>query len=453
MLKCSPRMIPTILTLFYFAVAFPAPVHGAAPDLKIVSLKAPKSVDAGSSVDVTVTVENGGSADAAPSFLKIFLSEDLLLDGLDEQLGGYAVPFLAAGASHSATTTITIPLATPMGEHYILVQADANGDVAESKEANNVKGALIGIGPGPDLAAWIFAPETACAGDDITVTDKTRNVGNQPAPASTTYFFLSTNKKFDSGDLFLGARPVPPLPPGGFDLGSIVVTLPADLAFGTYYLFAIADGEGVVTEIFESNNAEHSKVTVSCGPEICGDGIDNDGDGLIDEGCVEICNDGIDNDGDGLIDEDCPQEVCNDGIDNDGDGLIDENCPPPTNPGTGTPGYWMTHPSAWPVDVITIGGIEYSKADAIAFMSASGDGDMTYTLFAALVSAKLNVLIGNDGTCVGVTIMDADAWMSAHPVGSGVHAGGDTSPWRIGEPLYERLDEYNNGRLCAPPRE
>lgn len=47
---------------------------------------------------------------------------------------------------------------------------------------------------------------------------------------------------------------------------------------------------------------------------------------------VEICADGIDNDGDGLIDcqdpdceanEACIDEVCNDGIDNDGDGLTD----------------------------------------------------------------------------------------------------------------------------------
>lgn len=45
--------------------------------------------------------------------------------------------------------------------------------------------------------------------------------------------------------------------------------------------------------------------------EICGNGIDDDGDGLIDEGCAppppptEICGNGIDDDMDGLIDEGC----------------------------------------------------------------------------------------------------------------------------------------------------
>jgi hypothetical protein len=60
-------------------------------------------------------------------------------------------------------------------------------------------------------------------------------------------------------------------------------------------------------------------------PEICGDGLDNDGDGVVDDGCVEICGDGLDNDGDGVVDDGCP-EVCDDGIDNDGDGAVDENC-------------------------------------------------------------------------------------------------------------------------------
>ncbi len=92
-------------------------------------------------------------------------------------------------------------------------------------------------------------------------------------------------------------------------------------------------------------------ITTSCvfPPENCTNGIDDDGDGLID--CADPdcaneavciapdkeywCNDGIDNDGDGLTDcadPDCADDphceglverACADGVDNDGDGLID----------------------------------------------------------------------------------------------------------------------------------
>ncbi|MBU1222008.1 S-layer homology domain-containing protein [Myxococcota bacterium] len=76
--------------------------------------------------------------------------------------------------------------------------------------------------------------------------------------------------------------------------------------------------------------------------EKCGDGVDNDGDGLIDcqdpdcfYSCpsVENCSDGEDNDHDSLVDCEDPDcfdyancqnpEICNDAADNDGDGLID----------------------------------------------------------------------------------------------------------------------------------
>jgi len=123
-------------------------------------------------------------------------------------------------------------------------------------------------------------------------------------------------------------------------------------------------------------------------------------------------------------------------------------CPP----GTGTPGYWMNHPEAWPPGVITIGNVEYTKDEAIAVMKAPVKRDKTYTMFPALVAAKLNVRIGNPDDCIWETVRKANWWMYDNPVDSGVKA---SSPaWQVkGEPLYWALDAYNNGELCAPSRD
>jgi len=121
-------------------------------------------------------------------------------------------------------------------------------------------------------------------------------------------------------------------------------------------------------------------------------------------------------------------------------------------PGTGTPGYWMNHPEAWPVNQITIGGTTYTRYVAIVWMKMPVKGNKTLTMFPALVSAKLNVLAGNDDSCIKDTIAEADAWMAQHPVG-GSKVKGNSTAWKEGEPLYFDLDDYNNGLLCAPHRD
>lgn len=109
-------------------------------------------------------------------------------------------------------------------------------------------------------------------------------------------------------------------------------------------------------------------VTVTV-PEACNDGLDQDGDGLIDyptdPGCTDasdatetdpalICDDGLDNDGDGVADaldpgcanptdttETDPALVCDDGIDNDGDGLVDFGI----DPGCASPSWAFEAPA------------------------------------------------------------------------------------------------------------
>jgi hypothetical protein len=73
-------------------------------------------------------------------------------------------------------------------------------------------------------------------------------------------------------------------------------------------------------------------------------------------------------------------------------------------------------------------------------------------MFSSLVPAMLNVMIGNDGSCVSSTIAAANAWMAAYgPVGSNVAAS--STAWTQGEVLHKQMDAYNNGLLCAPHRQ
>jgi hypothetical protein len=118
--------------------------------------------------------------------------------------------------------------------------------------------------------------------------------------------------------------------------------------------------------------------------------------------------------------------------------------------GTGTPGYWQNHPDAWPVSEITVGGVKYTKAEAIELISAAVKGDKRFTMFPALVAAMLNVEIGAESSCINATIACADAWMEANG-SKPVKASSDA--WCLGEPLYCELDAYNNGLLCAPSRD
>ena len=117
---------------------------------------------------------------------------------------------------------------------------------------------------------------------------------------------------------------------------------------------------------------------------------------------------------------------------------------------TGTQGYWKTHKNAWPIDEITIGGVTYTKAEAISWLKTPVKDDMTIAMFYQLVAAKLNVANGCVSGCIEETIINADNWMSDYgPVGSDVLAS--SLAWGIvGEPLKDTLDDYNNGLLCAP---
>ena len=105
------------------------------------------------------------------------------------------------------------------------------------------------------------------------------------------------------------------------------------------------------------------------------------------------------------------------------------------------------------MEKITIGGVIYTKVEAIDIMDGPVKGDKTITLFKALVASKLNILNGCDDSFIWGWIPTEDAWMEEHgPAGSGVKAKSNAWQYR-GEDLYNLLDQYNNGELGVPVRD
>jgi subtilase family serine protease len=223
------------------------------PDLVVSALTVPTRAAAGGTIAVTDTTTNSGSGAAGPSTTAFYLSSNLSIDAADVRLSpARAVPGLAAGESHTATTTLAVPDVTA-GTWYLLASADDAAAVVETQEINNVK--FAGVLIGPDLTVVsVTAPNTAAAGATISVITTIKNGGAGAAGASTTRFYLSTNMVFDQADMLLGAtQAVPGLAADATFAATAAVQLPPDKA-GNFYLLAVADGGQAVAEYSESNN-------------------------------------------------------------------------------------------------------------------------------------------------------------------------------------------------------
>jgi subtilase family serine protease len=162
---------------------------------------------------------------------------------------------------------VTISSTAAPGTYYIVAKADADNAVAETSETNNTYSkSLVVVGPDLTVLA-VTAGASAGQGETITVGDTTRNSGVEAAPASKTYFYLSSDSSLDAADIYLGSRDVPALAAGASNTGTIPVTLPGSMAPGTWYIIAKADGPEAVAEASETNNT-YSKSLVVVGPDL-----------------------------------------------------------------------------------------------------------------------------------------------------------------------------------------
>jgi subtilase family serine protease len=191
-----------------------------------------------------------------------YLSADSVLDAGDILLGHRSVPGLAVDAGSAGSTSLTIPPDTAAGFYYIIARADATDLIVEAHEINNTAGVPIVIGPDLIISS-LTVPSGAEAGATINVKFVTGNAaGGGNAPASTTSFYLSSDRVLDGSDILLGSKAVPALAAGASSSGTLQLVIPLGTVPGTYYIIAMADGPELISEADETNNTIYYQITV-----------------------------------------------------------------------------------------------------------------------------------------------------------------------------------------------
>ena len=116
-------------------------------------------------------------------------------------------------------------------------------------------------------------------------------------------------------------------------------------------------------------------------------------------------------------------------------------------------GFWKTHPGAWPVPSLVLGGETYTKSELLSVLKSPPKGDASLILAHQLIATKLNTANGSDPVPIENTIADADRLLAGF---AGRLPYGVKASSRVGQEMTafaSELDRYNNGALtpdCGP---
>jgi subtilase family serine protease len=204
--------------------------------------------DAGSNRSLTIAMFVGGSATSGVDYAAL------------------APVTIPAGAAEATLSVVPIDDALLEANETVTITLRASaGYIVGSPSVATLTITSDDVAPDLTVSA-LTAPAKAAPGGTIAVSDTTRNQGTSAGPASQTSFYLSRDVFLDGADSLLGSRPVEALAVGAASTATASVTLPGDLATGTYFLFAKADGPAAITEVNETNN--HRASVISVGPDL-----------------------------------------------------------------------------------------------------------------------------------------------------------------------------------------
>ncbi len=122
------------------------------PDLTPDSFFAWHNIKLDKKHNAFVTVENIGTGNSGDNKVKVYLSDDNTFDAGDTEVGEKEMKRLQAGKDRMVIVKYELPDDTDLGPAFLIAVVDADGDVSESDEGNNISVREISVvaGNGPE---------------------------------------------------------------------------------------------------------------------------------------------------------------------------------------------------------------------------------------------------------------------------------------------------------------
>jgi subtilase family serine protease len=228
------------------------------------------SIVPGESITISATVQNiGEDSTGRTTRLRVYLSDDAVLDDGDEQISGPLINELAPEASQTVTTTYQSFVGDPAGTKYLFFRADANNDLLELEETNNITSRSFTISevqPGIDLvfSNASVSPTTLTEGDSLTVNATLLNQGDTASNTSKLAIYVSSNATFDGSDRRIAEFDTGSIPSfNTFNIQDYAFTYLGEYGLGAQYILVVADHLNTVEESDETNNVQAFSINVS----------------------------------------------------------------------------------------------------------------------------------------------------------------------------------------------
>lgn len=243
-------------------------LNGNLPDLKVTTYVLADTIKTSTNVTLKFTTSNQGEWDAGKSTAVVYLSSSNNLNGNAKQIASATVNAINKGGKTENTVTFSVS-DKDYGKWNVLVRTDANNNVRELDEDNNLVAIPITIlqSPLPDLTVKeLSTEEILTSGQPMKVRTTIANIGKNATRtdkwSDTYYLSASTVLNVNTATKIGSKTHVGKLDVEATYTNEVSLNIPANMQ-GNFMLFVVSDASDAITEMDENNNVKSIPVYVN----------------------------------------------------------------------------------------------------------------------------------------------------------------------------------------------